>query len=146
MLIAEVEVTTCLSEAEPGEEEGKTRITYIHSNLTYMHYTQIYGSVIVDVNAATQHSIDEFFERSKSQKTQPLEVNQRGEGTVTVSESRERVTGSREGMEGPEGVSEGREELEGVSGGGEGMEGVTGGREGMGGAKRSRETCAPGKM
>ena len=36
LLIAEVEVTTCLNEVEPGEEEGKTRITYIHSILTYI--------------------------------------------------------------------------------------------------------------
>ena len=46
----------------------------------------------MDVNAATQHAIDDFFERSKSRKTQPLEVNQCGEGIVTVSESREGTT------------------------------------------------------
>ena len=83
------------------------------------------GSVIVDVNAATQHSIDEFFERSKSKKA-PIEVIQRAEGMVTVSESRE----------GMEGVSGGGEGMDRVSGGGEGMEEVSPGRTGQDGEAR----------
>ena len=82
----------------------------------------------MDVNAATQHSIDECFERSKSQKTQPLEVNQRGEGTVTVSESREGMEGVNGGGEEVSGVGEG---MEGVNGGGKQQEGVSRGGEGM---------------
>ena len=115
----------------------------------------------MDVNAATQHSIDEFFERSKNQKGSSIEgtmtVSESGEGMEGVSasgEGMEGVSASGEGMEGVsasgegmEGVNESGEGMEGVSGGGEGQEGVSGGgeeQEGVSGGGKEQEGVSGG--